>query len=223
MYFSDAFWQTIKTLYQVEQLEGYTEQELTQIENRYGKLPEALAEFYRTAAKTPALHHVQDTWITPQQYQEHPKSWFPEDMLLLLAENQWVCCAGIKKEDVHLDNPPVYVTEDNKQYLLSAPTTNTFISAVLLYQAVFAMEYVFDDVLWLEQEDFEKLEQRFEKYPYTMQNWLSIGEMDCYFDDIDNLVNVWDLDGEWQVLYGATNATAFERLSAKLADLGETE
>ena len=221
MYFTEDFWKTIKTLYNIETLQGYTEQEMAQIRKMYPTLPKALEEFYQVAAKTPAFHHVQDIWITPEHYQKHPKTWFPEDMLLLLAENQWVCCAGIKKEDLHLDNPPVYVTEDNKQYLLSAQTTSEFIAAVLLYQASFAMKYVFDDVLWLDQEDFEKLEERFERYPFTFQNWLSAGEVVCYHHAPDHLVNVWDLDGQWQVLYGATNETAFEKLCEDLADLGE--
>ncbi len=221
MYFTDEFWQIVKTLYGVEALQGYTEQEIAQIKNMCGTLPKALEEFYQTAAKTPAFHHVQDEWITPEYYQKHPKAWQQDDMLLLLAENQWVCCAGIKKEDLHLDNPPIYVTEDNKQWLLSAQTTSEFVSAVLLYEASFALEYAFDDVLWLEQEDFEKLEQRFEKYPFTFQNWISAGDVCCYYNAEDNLVNVWDLDGQFQVLYGAANEVAFEKLQNDMADLGE--
>lgn len=222
MYFTDEFWQTIKTLYNVETLQGYTVQEIQAMQKMCGTLPKVLEEFYQTVAKTPAFHCVQDKWITPEYYQKHPETWHQEDMLLLLAENQWVCCAGIKKEDLHLDNPPVYVTEDNKQYFLSAQTTSEFIAAVLLYQASFAMKYVFDDVLWLDQENFEKLEEKFERYPFMFQNWLSAEKIVCYYYALDHLVNVWDLGGQWQMLYGATNEAAFEKLHEDLADLGES-
>ena len=76
-----------------------------------------LEDYYRAAGRTKAFHCVQDTWMLPEHFQKW--EWLREpDYLILLNENQGVCQAGIRREDLMLPDPPVYVTEDDKNWVL---------------------------------------------------------------------------------------------------------
>ena len=112
-----AFWEMFKPLYAVYTLEGYTENEIAYLKELFGALPRVLEDYYRAAGRTKAFHCVQDTWMLPEHFQKW--EWLREpDYLILLNENQGVCQAGIRREDLMLPDPPVYVTEDDKNWVL---------------------------------------------------------------------------------------------------------
>lgn len=110
-----------------------------------------LEDYYRTAVNTEAFHCVQDSWILPKHF---PKwSWLTEsDCLTLLNENQGVCHAGIKRKDLSLPDPPVYTTDDDKNWVLCSQTTSEFLTAALAYEAVFSFEYCPEEFYWITEE-----------------------------------------------------------------------
>lgn len=115
-----AFWEMFKPLYAVDTLEGYTENEIVYLKELFGALPQVLEDYYRAAGRTKAFHCVQDIWILPEHFQKWEWLWEPE-YLILLNENQGVCRAGIRREDLMLPDPPVYVTEDDKNWTFARP------------------------------------------------------------------------------------------------------
>ena len=163
----------IKQLYAVDTLEGYTEDEINLLKRKYGALPTTLEEFYRTAGRTVALFRVQDTWITL----EHREKWIwlqESSHYILLNENQGVCQAGIRRSDMILPDPPVYVTMDDTDWKLCAPTTSEFLAAALVYEAVFAFDHCSEDIYWLSEEDLSVVQSQLTKLPFALQNWMVV-------------------------------------------------
>lgn len=120
----------IRNLYAVDVIIGCTEEEITFIKKMFGALPPVLENFYRTVAKTEALHHMQDFWMLPEHFTKY--TWLNDpECLIILNENQGVCQAGIRREDLSQSDPPVYVQTDDNEWVLSAPSTSVFLKAVM--------------------------------------------------------------------------------------------
>lgn len=146
----------IKQLYAVDKLEGYNEEEIKQLKEIYGALPDMLENFYRTSGRTPVLNCGQDIWIMPEYREKW--SWLAKSShFILLNENQGVCQAGIRPEDMNKPDPPVYVCMDDKDWKLCAPTVSEFLAAALAYEAVFTFDYSPEEFYWLSKESYNKL------------------------------------------------------------------
>lgn len=210
----------IKQLYAVDTLEGYTDEDISYLKTMYASLPTVLEEFYRTAGKTPAIHLVQDIWMKPEHYRD--RAWLKEDdsHFILLNENQGVCRAGIRKEDMALPDPPVYVTMDDEDWELCASTTSEFLAATLTYESVFAFEYWSEEFFWLSEEELELIQSRLTRLPFAMQNWMD-ATITCYNNAPDNLVVVMDMEGEYQMFFGGVTEEAYKKLQSILGDMGE--
>ena len=99
MIIEKSFFDRLKQIYSVEEFCGYTDEDIDYIKGLFGNIPKALEEYYRKAGRTEAFQRVQDTWLLP----EHFKKWKwtqKSDHMILLNENQGVCRAGIKREDL---------------------------------------------------------------------------------------------------------------------------
>ena len=186
----------IKPLYNLDAFQGCGEEEIEAMKARFGALPQVVEDFYRTAAKTEAFHHVQDNWVLPEHYKRW--TWLEKtDALILLLENQSVCFAGILREDLEKPDPPVYVSyeRDEKDWSLwakepgdwdlCAPSTSSFLAAALAYEAAFTF--------------------------------------DLYQNAPDNLLALMSFQGEGepQALYGAVTQESYQKLLAVLEGMGE--
>ena len=210
----------IKQLYAVDTLEGYTDEDISYLKTMYANLPAVLEEFYRTAGCTPAIHSVQDIWMKPEHYRD--RAWLKEDdsHFILLNENQGVCRAGIRKEDMALPDPPVYVTMDDADWELCAPTTSEFLVATLAYESVFTFEYWSEDFFWLSEDELELLQSKLTRLPCTLQNWMD-ATITCYSNAPDNMVVVMNMEGEYQMFFGGVTEEAYRKLRSILGDMGE--
>ena len=102
-----SFLDLIKKLYAVKSFHGYTDKEIDSLKQLFGNIPAVLEEYYRTAGKTKEFQYGQDLWVKPEEYKGH--SWYNNiDGMVILNENQGVCQACIKREDLSLPDPPVY-------------------------------------------------------------------------------------------------------------------
>lgn len=210
----------IKSFYGIDCLQGCDIEEIKDMKNLFGGLPKVLEDYYLKAAKTEALHCVQDMWTLP----EHFKKWEwlkNNECLILLNENQGVCRAGIRREDLLLQDPPVYNSHDDKNWKLCAGSTSEFLAAALTYEAVYAMEYTPEEYYELTEEEKEWLDTQLTKHPFTMQNWINDIEITFYSNAEDNLVVVMGCEGDWQMLYGAVSEASYDKLLSVVEDIGE--
>lgn len=215
----EAFWEKFKPLYGVDLLQGYTEQDIAGLKEIFGALPQVLEEYYRAAGRTDAFRHVQDEWMLPEHFKKW--EWLREsEYMILLNENQGVCRAGIRREDLRLPNPPVYTTEDDENWVPCAPSLREFLCAALAYEAVFAPEYSPEEFYWLTPEELEVLKSGLTKLPFEMENWIGGMKITLYQNAPENMVAVMDC-GDLQMLYGAASKEAYEKLCTVTAGLGE--
>jgi hypothetical protein len=214
-------WDWLRPLYAVEALQGYTEDEIKLLKGVFGALPPVLEEYYRIAGRTEELHQVQDIWMQPEYFQAW--GWLRQsEYLVLLNENQGVCRAGIRKEDLCLPDPPVYYTEDDKNWILCAPTTSEFLSAALAYEAAFHFVYSPEEFYWITGAELDFIKLNLTKLPFELKNWVGGMGVLLFQNEADNMVAVMDCgDGDSNMLYGGATEASYDKLRKVLEGIGE--
>lgn len=214
-------WDRVKALYGVETLCGYSQGEVATLKEKFDHLPEVLENFYSTAGKTEALHHVQDQWISPIDFRKW--DWLNQsDYFILLNENQGVCRAGIRRKDLHLPDPPVYYTEDDENWTLCAPTTTEFLLAALCYESVFTFPYSLEEFYYITEEEYSFIESHLQKLPFQLEYWVSDMKITLYSTQPDNMVAIMDCgEDDISMLYGAVSESSYKELCALLENIGE--
>ena len=210
----------IRNLYAVDVIIGCTEEEITFIKKMFGALPPVLENFYRTVAKNEALHHMQDFWMLPEHFTKY--TWLNDpECLIILNENQGVCQAGIRREDLSQLDPPVYVKTDDNEWMLSAPNTSEFLMAMLAYEASLSMEFMAEEFYWITEEELTTIHAKLDKLPYEVHNWLYDMNISLYRNAEDNIVAVMETGGDLQILYGANSEEGYTKLMTVMKDIGE--
>ena len=209
-----------RDLYGVDQPQGCTDEEIAVVKEIFGTIPAVVEDFWRTFGRTTRLNYVQDIWILPEHYSRW--TWPGEsEYLILLNENQGVCRAGIRREDLTLSDPPVYTQrEDDAPWLLSAPTTSKFLEAALLYESVWQMEYIPEEFYWLTDEELAEVQAKLTKHPAVLKNWMEM-EITFYSNRPDNLVVIMDVGNQYQTLFGAVTEESYLELMDVMEGLGE--
>lgn len=216
-----VLYNNLKALYATENLQGYTDKDILILKEIFGTLPQVLEDYYRIAGHTKEFHCVQDNWLRPEDFQK--RKWLREsEYLILLNENQGVCRAGIHKDDLSLPDPPVYSTEDDKNWVLCASSTSEFLSAALAYEAVFSFEYCPEEFYWLSDVDVDLINSKLTKLPFELKNWIGETTISLYSNKIDNMAAIIDCqDNSPSMLYGAATQASYMKLLSVLDGIGE--
>jgi len=142
--------------------------------------------------------------------------------LILLNENQGVCRAGIHKADLCLPNPPVYYTEDDKNWNLCASTTSEFLSAALAYEAVFHFAYSPEEFYWITEAEMDFIKLNLTKLPFELEKWIGDMKVLLFQNEADNMVAVMECgDGNSNILYGGATEASYDKLRKALEEIGE--
>ena len=211
----------IKRIYNVKEFQGSTPEEIYNLKQKFGEIPKVLEDFYIKAGNTEELQYGQDIWIMPKDYLE--PGWLEnfDGGIIILNENQGVCQAYVRRQDLSLPDPPVYIWfGENKEPCLSAPSVSEFLMAASAYEAAFTFEYNPEDFYFILYDDIDEFESRLEKYPFKMQ-WISNDiEIMFYCNDPANLVAALYCesaeDDGIQLVYGAVNKEAYNKLEKAL-------
>lgn len=209
----------IRQLYSVEELQGYTEDEIAFVKDCFGALPGTVEEFWRRAARTEAIHRVQDFWTEPEMFRKQERL-RDSNYLILLIENQGCCRAGIRISDLLEEEPPVYVTFNERVWTLCAESVSEFLQAALAYEAIFEFPYQPEEFLfWFTKEELETVQSGLNKMPFELHGWCH-ADMSFYNSAPDHMVAVMDC-GDLQVLYGAASEESYQKLMTVMEGLGE--
>ncbi len=211
----------VRDLYGVDQPQGCTDGEIVAMKGIFGEIPAALEGFYRTFGRTRELKTNQDEWFFPEDFLRW-KHLTQSDHLPLLCENQGVCRAEIRREDLALPDPPVYTqTEDDDPWLLSAPTASEFLEAALTYEAIWQLKYSAKEYYWLNADELTIIRSRLVKRTAILRHWMDL-EITFYSSRPDNLVVVMDMGGgDCQGLYGGATEESYAALLEIMEGLGE--
>ncbi|WP_286968868.1 SMI1/KNR4 family protein [Flavobacterium sp. UBA4854] len=101
----------IKRLYNLSENEnyGFSEDQILDLEKTLDvKLPSKFKEYYLELGKEEKLNYAYNRLLKP----ENEIGFSDDDFLVFYEENQVVAFWGIKKEDLKLNNPPVYGNYD---------------------------------------------------------------------------------------------------------------
>jgi hypothetical protein len=140
-----TYLQKIRHLYNIpeQQNAGFPENEITALEERLAiKLPPSLKNYYLALGKYEALNYSYNRLLKPGK----EIGFSQDEYLIFYEENQVVVYWGIKKQDLTLDNPPVYGNysgdEHNPDWQLEAATTEAFFLLMAVYNGVMGgLEY----------------------------------------------------------------------------------
>lgn len=216
-----SFLDLIKELYAVKTFHGYTDKEIEGLKQMFGNIPAVLEEYYRTAGNTKEFQYGQDLWVKPEDYKG---CWYKDiDGMVILNENQGVCQACIKREDLSLPDPPVYNNYNEAGWELCASSVSEFLVSMLAYNSAFMFEYSPEDFYCIEDENIKEFESRLEKYPFEIKNWIGGIRITFYSNSPGNLVVAMgeEDDDYLQLVYGASNEEAYNKLQEALEDICE--
>lgn len=209
----------IEQLYNIKDPKGLSNKDIRFLEERFGKLPALLREFYSICGSDNRILESQDSWITPKDYRRW--SWLNKNKyMILLNENQGCYIAAILEKDFGKINPIIYSSDDRgENWNVCANSADEFIKCVLFYEAVFKFPYTSESFYWLTDDEFEIIKNRIELLPFHLDNWF--GKIWLFQDSPTSAAFVIGSEGNYQMLYGATNKEAFLRISEKLNGIGE--
>lgn len=128
---------TIKTLFNITECCGFTNDEIQIVKNIFGNLPKVFVDYYAELGKIQIINQTQDSLIIPERFQYYNH----DNYLIFYTENQHACVWGILKDDLSLDNPPVYMSYDQKKWELETESLIGFFTAMAYLQAGFALDF----------------------------------------------------------------------------------
>ena len=205
----------IKELFAVSCPKGYTAEEISAVRKLYGGIPLFLEQFYLELGRSDELQYLQDELILPGKY----PVFLDYKYMVFFNENQGVCQAGIAKSDVKMENPPVYVGYDNKNWVKTAETLSDFLTAMYGYQASLCLEYSSEAFYWVSDQEIQLIEQSFSKRQEGLSNWLNF-RVDLY-EKGEGRIALMHTGGDVQMMYAANNEKDFKKIQAVLENIGE--
>ncbi len=215
-------YELIKKLYGIGELQGCLPEDMNYLKEKYQTIPEQLRIFFETAGGTTELNKVQDEWLFPDKYRMY--TWMDKeiykDYFVLLNENQGVFQVVIKRTDMSMDNPPVYVMDETNIVGKCADTLTEFLMGMLIYQSVFDMKYSPEDFFWYTDEEMQVIRKTMIMMPYKLHNWYS-DTIEFYSNAEDNMLYVMD-DGN-QGTYGAMTSLSYQKIEEILGEMGKEQ
>lgn len=204
----------IKTLFNIQENDGFTDEELQNIRKISPNIPKVLYDYYFQLGKIVQLNQTQDTLLLPKQVQWSKN----EDYLIFYAENQWACLWAIRKEDLTEENPPVYMSKDEATWEKEFNTLTDFFNTMANLQAVFGLDYTSEDFLFINEEELEFIRQNFQKKPYTFSKWIGI---DFYGNSDSDVIAVFNNGTYYDMCYASANEEHFKEIDSRIGNLGE--
>ena len=201
----------------LEDGDGYSAAELDAAEQRIGlKLPEALREWYQLAGQREDVVATQNHLMRPQDLN------IVDGLLVFHSENQDVVEWGIKPDDLHLPDPPVYLNDsgrhDEPQALIQE---NKTLSEFALQMVVCDTMITQDRTISVRQardEIVARIEHEYIQFNFPEWQWLG----GSHFYGTDDTLAFLVGDAPRDIWVAARTAAAY-RTAKELLDLTAEE
>ena len=218
-------YELLKKIYGIGSFSGYSDDEISEMLEGFETAPSALTGFWKKCGNTKELFgHSNDNWIDLEFRRKY--MWVKEqkDYYYLLNENQGVYQAAIRREDMSLPDPPVYVVEtsrDNevKEVGKAEESVSAFLMGMLLYEASLGLEFDCGDFIWYSEDDIAQIDALLQKYPYHVYNWYS-ERIDVYGMNDEALLFILQGDDP-QGTYSARSEDALQKMDELIGEIGE--
>lgn len=202
----------IKKLFGITESNGFAENEIQIIKNIFGKLPQVFIDYYTELGTIQNLNYTQDSLIIPERFQYYKHY----DYLIFYTENQRACVWGIHKDDLSIQNPPVYMSYDQEEWNLETKTLADFFTAMAFLQAGFALKFPGNTFYEIEQHDLDFIIKNYSDKEVSFKQWL---EGIQFYGNHDDEVII--ITGGNQMFYAANSQEHFSEMDEVLSQLGE--
>lgn len=216
----------LKALYNIKSFVGYSDEEICELSEGFEIIPSSLYELWKKCGNTSELFDCSnDSWITLKYQRRWTWTKKSKEYFYLLNENQGVYQVAIRKSDMNLDNPPVYVVETSNDGTVheigqAESSLIAFMMGMLIYEAgLSSSEYGAEDFIWYEEEDINKIDGILKKYPYHVYNWYS-DRIDLYTSTGEEILFILQGDSP-NGTYTAKTEEAYQTMDRLIGNLGE--
>lgn len=221
-------YELLRRLYDIDSFVGYTDDEIREMSEGFDQIPAALMDFWKTCGNTGGLFTgSNDLWIDLEFRRN--SYWLkadPKDYYYLIDENQHCYQAGIRREDMALPDPPVYIVEPlqgdkTREVGKAEENLSSFLMGMLLYEASLSagpFKYFYEDFIWFDEDDIAKIDKKLKKYPYHVYNWYS-DRIDIYTMNEEALLYIMQGD-EPNGTYSAKTEEALRKMGELIGEIG---
>jgi hypothetical protein len=163
--------------------------------------------------KIKELNQTQDRLIEPEKLNFSKN----QDFLIFYVENQWVCVWGIDKNDLTIDNPPVYMSYEEDKWYKETNLLTDFLKAMANNQAVLALKFSSEGFITISKEELKIIELNFKKRDFSFSKWVGI---DFYGNYENDVIAVQKNDNDFDVIYASSDEQQFIKMNDILNSLG---
>jgi len=204
----------IKQLFGITENNGFPEDKISVFKNICENIPQVLFDYYLQFGKIQELNETQDRLITPEKLRLSKNN----DFLIFYVENQWACVWGINKNDLNIDNPPVYMSYEEQEWSKETNLLTDFLKAMANLQAVFALQFCSEEFACINNDELKIIKENFKKREFSFSKWIGI---DFYGNRGNDVIAVLKNDGYYDLLYASNNEQHFIEMNKVLNKLGE--
>lgn len=196
--------QKIKHIYNLSEYEnfGFSESEVLVLEKKLDiVLPVKLKEYYLELGKHENLNHSHNRLLKP----DHEIGFSDDQYLVFYEENQVVAFWGIRKEDLKLDNPPIWVkydTIEKSDWMIETKTTENFFLLMAVYNGTLGgLPYNGNFLGLVDSQTVDFVEDNF-----TLLPEISRKNQKVYTDDFYDLISLsFDKENNCVAVFIGTN------------------
>lgn len=203
----------IRQLFDITENNGFSEEEISVFKNVCENIPKVLFNYYLQLGKIKELNQTQDRLIEPRKLRLSKNN----DFLIFYVENQWACVWGIDKNDLNIDNPPVYMSYDEQKWGKETNLLTDFLKAMASLQAVFALQFGLEEFTYINNEELKIIEENFKKRDFTFSKWIGI---DFYGNLENDIIAVQKNNDYYDLIYASNNEQQFIKMNNILSKLG---
>ena len=204
----------IKSLFGLNSPNGFSENEIEKILNSFDTFPESLLDYYKELGNYD-FNNWQDFLTKPNKnnysvldkYVINPKT---DKYVIICQENQGVCFAGIRKEDLSQENPPVYFSFDEEYWELGCDNLINYIHGFAYIQAVLCLNY--NNNFDISDSGINFIKANFKCKNIKFNNWIIDGVTEFYGDYDDTIMM---LTAETSLFYASNNKEHFVEMENK--------
>jgi len=204
----------IRILFDITEDNGFSVEELSVFKNTCETIPKVLFDYYAQLGKIKELNQTQDRLIEPEKLKLSKN----QDFIIFYVENQWACVWGIYKNDLNIDNPPVYMSYDENEWSKETNYLTDFFKAMANLQAVFALPFSSQEFAYINNEELNIIRAKFKKREFSFSKWIGI---DFYGNFEDDVIAVLKNDNYYDLIYASNNDQQFTEMNKILGEFGE--
>ena len=196
----------IKQLFGITEKNGFSEEEIFVFKNICENIPKVLSDYYSQLGKIKELNNTQDQLIEPQKLKLSKN----KDFLIFYVENQWACVWGIDKNDLNIDNPPVYMSYEEQEWSKETNLLTDFLKAMANLQAVFALQFSSDEFAYINDEELKIIKENFKKRDFSFSQWIGI---EFYGNFENDVIAVQRNTDYYDLIYASNNEEQFVEMN----------